>query len=229
VVRQSVSILFIFILQASSFAQLSVSAFITPRIEHEVTSVIQMDPRYETKVNTYATINGAYQKGQFFVEVGFGFLHKVDQILTREGVVYTGGGSGELNSYSFNHNNRFDYTNVQSKINFGGVIEKNRLSVAIGFGLQTEYLVGFNLNSFYGPVYHNLDEKTEPFKLASTSLYAKINPRWFFNSHVFIELNNLIGISPNQKSHLRKMNYNIDHSADMQTFFETGIGIGYKF
>lgn len=169
--RQSLSILFVFTLQASSYAQLSVSTFVTPRIESEATSVIQMAPQYKTKVNTYATINGAYQKGKFFIEVGFGLLHKIDQSLTRAGVVYTGGGSGELTGDYFNYKTEFDYTNVQSKVNFGGIIEKNHLSLAIGLGLQTEYLVGFNLKSFSGPIYHNLDEKTEPFKQTNTSFY----------------------------------------------------------
>jgi hypothetical protein len=196
-------------------AQLSIGAFIAPRIEKEITKEVQMAISHSTKVNTYATINGNFQKNQFFVEVGLGFQQKYNQTIVRQGTVHYSGGSGEASSSDFLHEYNFNYTNLQSKINAGYMLNKDRLSLALGLGFQTEFLLAIT------------DRDSRLLEDPKHSYYMKINPRIAVNDHLFVEFNNLFGFSKNAKPHVEKILYTIHPG--LTYFYETGIGIGYTF
>ena len=222
-------VLLISIINVNLFSQIGISVFVTPRIESEAIGANYFTPIYGTKVNTYATINGAYQKDMFFVELGFEFIRKLNQSLNESGTVQTGGGSGELNSYNTYRNHSFNYSNVQPKLNFGLSFEIGKHAILVGLGSQNEYLVGFNTNSFSSENNFSNDVpiiEAKPFEKPRKSFYLKVNPRLFITEKVFLEINNLFGVSKHQKSHLRKMSFYVENHSELRLFFETGLGIG---
>ena len=215
--------LFLTAINVHIIAQVSISAIVTPRIEMEETSQVNMGPRKNIKANTYFTLNSTVQKKQFFFDFGIGVMQRFNQSYNRSGTVKTGGGSGEIYSSSFYYSYNLNYTYLQTKFNLGGVLELNKLRFFIGVGTQIEFLMKLKLQAASSKM--NVEPLQEPRK----SIYLKLNPRWTLpNKKFFLEFNSLFGTSLNQLPHIKKFSFS-NPSYSFNLFYETGIGMGYQF
>lgn len=226
-------LLLIFLLAESATAQISVSAMLTPRFEHEIRENSTQDgTETALSLSPYLNLFGSYTQQWFFADIGIGYLNKKDQFFNKSSYEAWGGGSGTFGSQEENGYYNFNYSTISAELSVGTVLGGENFNLLIGATVQSEYLIGYETN--YGSStsgYEGSDNfEIDPMKDPSISLGLKVNPRWTIpNQKFFIEFNNVIGKNITEKTHIGKLDPRLENKKLNNYYFETGIGIGYLF